>query len=125
MSSFFRFLRQFLNCRPPPPPPVSQRQNMSKCYYAHNPKEKKSREHFIHTFHFTFHFHFSLSLSLSLRLTVEHRFMNQKLQNIKKCRLPLRNLNQKNQNLKKKPLPWFLLFLSKKRQFFEIFLESA
>ena len=32
----------------------------------------------------------------------EHRFVNQKIQNIKKRRLPIRNLNQKIQNLKKK-----------------------
>ena len=31
----------------------------------------------------------------------EHRFVNQKIQNIKKRRLPMRNLNQKIQNLKK------------------------
>ena len=35
MSSFFRFLRHFLNR---PPPLVSQRQNMSTFYFAHVPK---------------------------------------------------------------------------------------
>ena len=32
----------------------------------------------------------------------EYRFVNQKIQNIKKRQLPMRNLNQKIQNLKKK-----------------------